>query len=538
MTRSVIVWAAWLWVFSASAAASTYVLNPQGTGSFPDIQSAFNSVADGDTILLEDGHYTGVGNRGISTNGRNVLLSSICENPDDCVIDAEGLARGFSINHGETSGLVLRGVTVQNGYTEGEGGGIYIAGSSPTIENCVIQKNRAHYVGGGLICANGAPYLSHCTFTMNESIASMGGAIRFDLSSIRIEDCEFIGNRAQVAGAIFCYGDTARILRCTFLNNEAIGSTGAGAIGEIGTDLTITDCHFEGNAGEWGGAIISRNCRVYGSTFVRNTANVVGGAAVCNAGDVLFRDCVFLGNVAQWSGAIHFGNASGLVENCTFVQNAATEEAAGIYVCDSATLTVSHCIIAFSPDGEAVRVDPDSELDLDCTNIYGNLEGDWIDEIADQFGVDGNICENPLFCDMGNDNVKLHDGSPCAPHSPPNPECGLIGALPVGCEFQALDDSWVSDELAELRVVSPCRGIAVIQLTNRAHERTPMHVAAFDLVGRRVALVFSGSVAPGVHEIHWPGVRDDGAMLANGVYLIQLTVSDKPAGRGRLVLLR
>jgi hypothetical protein len=54
--------------------------------------------------------------------------------------------------------------------------------------------------------------------------------------------------------------------------------------------------------------------------------------------------------------------------------------------------------------------------------------------IADQYGVDGNISEDPLFCAPETEDFTLQDCSPCAPYSPPNEECSLIGACPWPAE--------------------------------------------------------------------------------------------------------
>ena len=51
----------------------------------------------------------------------------------------------------------------------------------------------------------------------------------------------------------------------------------------------------------------------------------------------------------------------------------------------------------------------------------------------DPTGQTGSIAADPLFCDLSNRDLGLLEMSPCAPYTPPNVECHLIGALPVGC---------------------------------------------------------------------------------------------------------
>ncbi len=113
---------------------------------------------------------------------------------------------------------------------------------------------------------------------------------------------------------------------------------------------------------------------------------------------------------------------------CTFYGNRG--ELGGAICASWCGLTINHTIIAFSTWGEAVWT-VEGCVALSCCDLYGNAGGDWVDGIADQYGVRGNISADPLFCDPGGEDFHLQDGSPCAPDH--NPDCGLIGAWPVGC---------------------------------------------------------------------------------------------------------
>ena len=98
-------------------------------------------------------------------------------------------------------------------------------------------------------------------------------------------------------------------------------------------------------------------------------------------------------------------------------------------------------IVAFSVSGDGVHTYGGATLR--CCDIYGNAGGDWIGSIAGQLGLDGNISEDPLFCDPETLDFTLHPDSPCAPFTPPNPECDLIGAWPVGCSpTPMLETTW------------------------------------------------------------------------------------------------
>jgi hypothetical protein len=96
-------------------------------------------------------------------------------------------------------------------------------------------------------------------------------------------------------------------------------------------------------------------------------------------------------------------------------------------------LTLQNTIVTTSGEGEAIACDGSGIVRLSCCDIYNDVTGDAEDCIASQYGVNGNISEDPLFCDPVNLDFALHEDSPCAPFTPPNPECDLIGAWPVGC---------------------------------------------------------------------------------------------------------
>lgn len=114
---------------------------------------------------------------------------------------------------------------------------------------------------------------------------------------------------------------------------------------------------------------------------------------------------------------------------CSFARNGAVFGGA-LYFLDGYGDRINHTIIADGISGGAVGCGDGAPL-LKCCDIFGNAGGDWTGCIADQYGMSGNICEDPLFCDPAIDDFNLSCESPCAAEN--NPECGQIGAWPVGC---------------------------------------------------------------------------------------------------------
>jgi hypothetical protein len=351
------------------AGAATYVVDPYGTGDFPTIQAALDAVLDGDVIELTDGTFFGPGNRDLDYLGKAVVVRSQSDDPELCTINSQGCPndphRGVSFHSREGPGSVLAGVTITNGYVDGDqwhewtGGGVQCYnGSAPTLLNCIFLANQARN-GAGVYCRDGC--------------------------SLTIEDCVFLNNYAFRWGAGGLY---------VYLNSSA----------------TVTNCIFDSNrADDYGaGVLLWTGCaaKLDNCTFVHNTVDHGGGGGVSMGDDseVSLINCTFSGNAASQGGGIYPHPHS------------------------IAVATLHNTIIAFSTEGQAIS---DGDVLLICCDLYGNAGGDWVGSIASQHGSNGNIREDPLFC--GPADFRLHCSSPCAPFSPPNPECDLIGAWPVGC---------------------------------------------------------------------------------------------------------
>ena len=175
---------------------------------------------------------------------------------------------------------------------------------------------------------------------------------------------------------------------------------------------------------------------IEGISIVRGYA-YYGGAVRIGYGHFMIRRCVFVGNQATDYGAAVSMGGPGVVtlDGCTLVGNGSPGGTVNVF--DWASLVMERTIVAYSEDGKAVTCVA-GQADVSCCNFFGNADGDWNDScVYSQFGVDGNISEDPLFCGWEEGNYYLQSDSPCAPGG----ECGLIGALPVGCEPSPIMES-------------------------------------------------------------------------------------------------
>lgn len=213
-----------------------------------------------------------------------------------------------------------------------------------------------------------------------------------------------------------------------------------GAILVDDCSLVVNHCRFEHNRADRGGAIgiitPSGTAEFHDCWFQSNTAFDAGAAAFgVNISVLKFFWC----SIFQNTGGGAFGSQLGYayLSNCTVAANGGGaflgyDEGWGGYSLDN-------CIVAHN-GGPAFENNPDLSAYLTCTDIYGNDAGDWNSApVAGQLGVDGNIHADPMFCDFWSGDLELDAASPCAPYSPPNEGCALIGAWPVGCGMVAVE---------------------------------------------------------------------------------------------------
>ena len=200
----------------------------------------------------------------------------------------------------------------------------------------------------------------------------------------------------------------------------------------------IIDC--QGTAQEWHTGFLCDvalgQLELRGITVIRGYYHS-GGAIRIGWGDVYISDCLFVGNRAEHHGAAVFkgGPDTVTLSGCTLVGN--SSPIATVAAIDWGYLALENSIVAFSGDGYATSC-LYGQSQFACCDFFGNADGDWDSPCAIGFlGIDGNISEDPLFCGWEEGNYYLQSDSPCAPGG----ECGLIGALPVGCEPSPIMES-------------------------------------------------------------------------------------------------
>ncbi len=119
--------------------------NGSSESPYKDVASllADDNLADGDTVYIAPGTYSGTSNVNLTINNNLTFLN---EYDGEVIFDAENLYRIFTINTAEAN---FWGITFKNGKSD-NGAAIYATDATVNLANCSFIDNNADEMGGAL----------------------------------------------------------------------------------------------------------------------------------------------------------------------------------------------------------------------------------------------------------------------------------------------------------------------------------------------------------------------------------------------------
>lgn len=282
------------------------------TLSFGTLAAALSTAQDGATVWVGPGVFQ---ETSLSFEGRSLKLMST-DMATTTVIDANRAGRLFRFTKGETAQAVLDGFTLRNGLMNpGDGGAIYIQNSGPTLQNLVFSDNEALAPtadlveggnGGAIASFGGTPLLVQCRFQNNRASALLRGT-----------ECPENGcpDSGGLGGAVLVSGGEVQIGASDFESNRAELSAEAG-----GGAISVQQ-----------GALAIR-----GSSFVRNTGELWGGAIQAWQAELQLSQSILDQNAAMDGAGIHMVETPAIVRYSSIRNNVATNHGGGLKLYDGA----------------------------------------------------------------------------------------------------------------------------------------------------------------------------------------------------------
>lgn len=289
-----------------------------------------------------------------------------------------------------------------------------------SFTDCNFRTNRAVQGGALWIDACGGLRVTGTVFHGNSpspgATDPVGGAIWLRATPFEIRDSWFESNHGLGpddwirGGGVLCENSSGTVTNTVFVAEEAVGHGGAWS--QIGGDTIFDGCRFEENASALrGGGLhieLAGTLDVRNSLFRANSAALGGGVAASFTGGVRFDHCTFTGNVASGVGA-------------------------AIYLDTGAAGEIEDSIVCCSPRGDLVYCSS-AELTVRSTDLWNddaiNIRPELGGGCPDVIGTNGNIREDPRFCDPQGPGFDLSAASPCAGTAS---DGGNMGWAPTGC---------------------------------------------------------------------------------------------------------
>ncbi|MCK9995476.1 MAG: hypothetical protein KAH56_04255 [Candidatus Krumholzibacteria bacterium] len=530
-----------------------YCVSPDGYGMFATIQDAFDAATARVFVLLEDGVYTGTGNRDLNPAGKSMFVTSRSESAETCILDCQSILntdehRVLILDVEDGGGLDFSDLTFRGGNNSGPGGAVLATGNiSVTFFKIFFDGNLSEGFGGAIRidAESTAPAdvgFFDCEFSGNQSWG--GGAINGMYWVGSVNNCLFDANSATSGGAISSSSRCPTISHSTFIGNTAT-SYGGAILYNNGNSSIMEDCILKNNTAVYGGGIhmLGGNHEITSTWFEANIATDTGGAVdymtSASDKDVTVTGCTFLNNAASSYGSVmNFDIDVNLqVTTSTFHGNTTVDPdpttASQIHM-DRGNAGVTTSTISGGIGGPLFLVDNGGIVSMDRTNVWGNDAGDYVGPIAGLNGMLCNMSVDPIFCDAAASDLTLRSDSEClAINNICNVQYGVWGE---GCSASSGVESLpTAPGLALSNHPNPFNPMTTIRFD--LPQAGMVSLSVYDVRGRALCTLGDGFMAAGAHEIAWNGRDDQGRQLGTGVYFVRL-VSGGEVVAHRMALLK
>ncbi len=343
---------------------------------FASIQEAVDYARNGDTIVIDDGVYTGTENAMMYIY-KSIMIRSK-NGPENCIIDCERDHPAIYCSLESDASLVIKGLTIINAIESQERSPVEMHGNV-VLKDCRIENCQVSRYFGSIFMTWGA-VLEGC-----EIINNMTGIYCYN--NVLIKNCEISNNYA--GPAIYCRSihdeiQASNIILCNIQNND-----GGGILLE-NCSPAISNCIIKDN-------VVTEQHDGYG----------IGGGIICflNSNPTI-KNSLIEGNYAQFGGGgISCENdSSPSLSNCTLVGNKAGVIGGGIWAFNESSLDVENSIIVenISSLGSQIAQEypqyPGNSIVTLNYNCLQMNDGDVFDGESLQVAYgNGNLAEVPQF---------------------------------------------------------------------------------------------------------------------------------------------
>ncbi len=116
----------------------------------------------------------------------------------------------------------------------------------------------------------------------------------------------------------------------------------------------------------------------------------------------------------------------------------------------------------------------------------------------------------------------------------------IVSATPHAANMEIISDQFPNKYVLHQNFPNPFNpstkiGFEIPELENKTPDLT---IVIFDLLGRKVKVLYKGEIAPGTYEIEWNGLNETNQQVPSGVYVYQLISGQQYYKSKKMTLLR
>ena len=355
---------------------------------YNNLKQALDSSKNGDTIIINDGIFSGENNTNLVISKSLTLKAAEGATP---IFNGQSKNKIFEI---QSPNVTLDGLTFVNGNVPNYGGALLIQNSNTNIRNCTfrncyanaggavfiypsvsntvfkdtcIERCQAKYYGGGVYLYNGTvnnTVFDNTTFR-NCYAAIYAAAIYNKGSNTKIINSTFNKSRATDGGSIFNDKKSSNLLinGSSFNNNVADDQGGAIYAGGSTNPITIVNSNFTNNIAYdnsvmGGGALLLNGIgnKIINSTFSNNMAYEKGGAILFTRSNNSVINCTFDNNSAVRGGAIAYrAYVDEAIENNTIIGSVFTNNGKDVINNTNSSFTKGGAVYAFANNTQIIN---------------------------------------------------------------------------------------------------------------------------------------------------------------------------------------